>query len=167
MHNFLQTFPLQFWTRILGFLGKCFPSFLREFSAPSFQRESSLEVLGKNLLEVFGQNLSKFWGRIFRSFWGKSCGVIPAGKLRGSSPGLLGSPWIREHSLGSPPVGVAGCIRRLTILHPCGEDARTSRSQARRRKNFNALPLPAPHVWVSPPPPSVSLRVMAPSEFPR
>ena len=67
-----------------------------------------------------------------------------------------------------PPVGVVGSI---------SSSGRFSLSQRRRRKNFyhssektqelrcNSR-LPAPHVLGSPPP-SVSLRVMAPSEFPR
>ena len=141
---FCRRSPVKFWTRIFGF------SWRRFLGRPP-------KFLGKNLLP-------KFWERIFfRSFggeFGKSLGSIRLLSLL--PPSGFGAPVWEPPPLGS---GSASVLRGGDF-YPSGEDASTSTTQARRRKNFETTAAyQPPHVLGSPP--SVSLRVMAPSEFPR
>ena len=127
--------------------------------------------MDENLRICWGKLWGKFWGRILCKFLGrilcKFLGRIfiqvfrvnPAGKFRSLSPGLLALPWVRGHSLGSPPGWGGGlhqsshrsftpAVKTLELHVSKREDARTS-------MHFR---LPAPHVCVFAPPVGVPSR---------
>merc|ERR1712194_615781 len=103
-----------------------FSSYFAGRSYAEFSADAPPQVLDENpwiswriFSQVFDENLQpKFSERIFSgSFGQESFGQFSARIQRQVFKGNSITPFLGP-SCGSPPVGVVGCIIRLTFLHP-------------------------------------------------